>query len=152
MWYELDQKIPSSAHKHPQDHYRNTGRPIQFPTIFCVQFGKNKFKFPMEFCTLLPGQQFKRPTSDGDLTAAILKFTPKDPRTRLDFIIEALKPTGVLNYHNGNSYLSQAGISIDSSPLKVPGTILPCLDMAFKGKTAVVGMFQLHKQKGILRS
>ncbi|KAF9790389.1 Piwi domain-containing protein [Thelephora terrestris] len=119
------------------DHFKNTGRPLQFPTIFCVQAGKAKFLFPMEFCKLLPGQQFKKTTSDGDLSAAILKFTPRDPRARLEYITGALKPMGVLNYHEGNSYLNQAGISIDSSPLKVPGTILAPLCMTFKGRTDV---------------
>ena len=92
----------------------------------------------MEFCNLLPGQQFKKPTSDGDLTAAMLRFTPKDPEKRLDYIKGALKSTGVLNYQEGNHYLSQAGISIDSSPFKVPGTILPSLYMTFKGRSDVV--------------
>jgi hypothetical protein len=135
------------AHKYIQDHFRNTGRPLQFPTIFCVQAGKAKFKFPMEFCNLIPGQQYKKPSTDGDLTAAILRFTPKDPRTRLNFIAEALKPSGVLKYHEDNSYLTQAGISIDHSPLQVPGTILPPLFMTFQGRTDVVGMFKLHYGK-----
>ena len=92
----------------------------------------------MEFCRLLPGQQFTKPTSDSDLAAAILKYTPKDPRARLNFITGALKPMGVLNYHEGNSYLSQAGISINPSPLKIPGTILSPLRMTFQGRTDVV--------------
>jgi len=92
----------------------------------------------MEFCTLLPGQQFKKPTTDGDLTAAILNYTPKYPDERLRLIEESLKATGVLNYQEGNPYLAQAGISIDSSPLRVKGTILSPLQMTFKGKTDVV--------------
>ena len=99
----------------------------------------------MEFCNLLPGQQFKKPTSDGDLTAAILRFTPKDPGARLNFITEALKRDSVLNYHEDNTYFSQAGISISSSPFKVPGTILPTVYMTFQGRTDVVGIFGLHK-------
>jgi hypothetical protein len=99
----------------------------------------------MEFCKLIPGQQFKKPTSDTDLTAAILKFTPKDPRTRLNFITEALKPSGVLSYHEGNSYFIQAGISINPSPLRVPGTILPPVRMTFRERTDVVGMFELYQ-------
>lgn len=121
-----------------QDHFKRTGRPLQFPTIFCVQAGKAKFKFPMEFCKLLPGQQFKKPTVDGDLTTAILKYTPRDPRERLNLIAEALKSTGVLNYQGGNSYLSQAGISIDPSPLKIDGSILPSPQMTFRERTDVV--------------
>src|SRR3984885_9566843 len=39
----------------------------------------------MEFFALLPAQQFKKPTSDSDLPTAALKFTPKDPGTRLNF-------------------------------------------------------------------
>lgn len=92
----------------------------------------------MEFCKLPPGQQFKKPSADGGLTAAILKFTPKDPRARLSYITEALKSSGVLSYHEGNSYLNQAGISIDSSPFRVLGTILPPLSMTFRGRTDVV--------------
>lgn len=114
-----------------EDHFRNTGRPVRFPTAFCIQAGKAKFKFPMEFCKLLPGQQYKKPSSDGDLTAAMLKFTPGDPRARLNYITEGLKSSGVLNYHHGNIYLNQAGISIASSPLTVPGTILPPQQMTF---------------------
>lgn len=101
----------------------------------------------MEFCTLLPGQQFKKPTSDGDLTTAILRFTPKDPRTRLNFITEALKPSGVLNYHEGNSYFNQAGISIDCSPFEVPGTILPSLQMTFEGRSDVVSILNWINKK-----
>lgn len=75
------------------------------------------------------------------MTIAILKFTPKDPRMGLNFITEALKatPTGVLNYQGRNSYLNQAGISIEPSPLKAPGTILPPFHMSFKDKPDVVG-------------
>ena len=141
-----NQQIYGLAHKSTQDHFRNTGRPLQFPTIFCVQAGKAKFKFPMEFCKLLPGQQYKKPSSDGDLTAAILRFTPKDPRSRLNFITEALKPSGVLNYHQGNSYLNQAGLSINSSPFRVPGSILPPLSMTFKGRTDVVGISCIYEK------
>ena len=94
----------------------------------------------MEFCNLLPGQQFRKPTSDGDLTAAILRFTPKDPVARLNFITEALK-IGILNYHEDNNYFSQAGISINPSPLRVPGTILPTVHLTFQGRRDVVGIF-----------
>jgi hypothetical protein len=121
-----------------QEHFKRTGRPIQFPTIFCVQAGKAEFKFPMEFCKLLPGQQLKKPSADGDLTTAILKYTPKDPRERLNVIVDALRAAGVLNYQEGNSYLSQAGISIDSSPLKINGSILRPLQMTFRERTNVV--------------
>jgi len=130
-----------------QDHFRNTGRPLQFPTIFCIQAGKAKFKFPIEFCKLLPGQQYKKPTADGDLTTAILKYTPKDPRERLNLIVEALKATGVLNYQEGNGYLSQAGISIDSSPLKINGTILSPLQMTFRGRSDVVCLLECMNRK-----
>lgn len=92
----------------------------------------------MEFCKLLPGQQLKKPSVDPDLTTAILKNTPRDPRERIGFIVEALKSTGVLNYQEGNSYLSQAGISIDPSPLKINGTILRPLQMTFRERTDVV--------------
>ena len=96
----------------------------------------------MEFCQLLPGQQFKKPTTDGDLTTAILKNTPKNPKERLNLIIEALKGTGVLNYQSGNTYLAQAGISIDPSPLEVHGSILPPLQMTFRERTDVVCLFK----------
>ena len=92
----------------------------------------------MEFCNLLPGQQFKKPTTDGDVTTAILNYTPKYPDERLRLIEESLKATGVLNYEDGNPYLAQAGISIDPSPLRIKGTILSPLQMTFKGKTDVV--------------
>jgi len=95
----------------------------------------------MEFCTLLPGQQFKKPTTDGDLTTAILQYTPKNPGERLWLIEEALKATGVLNYQEGNTYLAQAGISIDPSPLRIKGTILTPLQMTFRGRTNVVCPF-----------
>ena len=96
----------------------------------------------MEFCKLLPGQQFKKPTVDSDLTTAILKYTPKNPRERLNLIVDALKATGVLNYQEGNSYLSQAGISIDPSPLKINGTILRPLQMTFRGRSDVVCLLE----------
>ena len=105
----------------------------------------------MEFCYLLPGQQLKKPSVDGDLTTAILKHTPRDPRERLNFIVDALKATGVLNYQEGNSYLSQAGISIDSSPLKINGSILRPLHMTFKERTDVVCLLE-HKQRSMLRN
>jgi eukaryotic translation initiation factor 2C len=101
----------------------------------------------MEFCKLLPGQQFKKPIADGDLTTAILKYTPKDPRERLNLIAEALKGTGVLNYQEGNSYLNQAGISIDSAPLKVNGTILPSPQMTFRERTDVVCLLKFMAGK-----
>jgi hypothetical protein len=128
--------------QYPQDHFRRTGRPLQYPTVFCVQAGKAKFKFPMEFCNLLPGQQFKKPTVDGDLTTAILKHTPKDPRERLKLIVDALRSSGVLNYQDGNNYLSQAGISIDPSPLKISGTVLRPLQMTFQERTDIVCLLE----------
>jgi len=136
----LDHQTYNDPNEYVQDHFRNTGRPLQFPTIFCVQAGKAKFKFPMEFCKLLPGQQFKKPTADSDLTTAILKYTPKNPRDRLSLITEALK--AILNYQEGNSYLSQAGISIDTTPLKINGTILRPLQMTFRGRTDVVSLLE----------
>ena len=108
----------------------------------------------MEFCELLPGQQYKKPTADGDLTTAILKYTPKGPRERLDLILEALKNTGVLNYQGGNTYLTQAGISIDSTPLKIHGTLLPSLQMTFRERTDVVCLLKyINKEstKGLTR-
>lgn len=104
----------------------------------------------MEFCTLLPGQQFRKPIADGDLTTAILNYTPKYPDERLRLIEESLKATGVLNYQEGNPYLTQAGISIDSSPLRIKGTILSPLQMTFRGKTDVVCMFEYMDRKMLL--
>lgn len=96
----------------------------------------------MEFCNLLPGQQFKKPSTDGDLTTAILKYTPKDPRERLKLIVDALRSSGVLNYQEGNGYLNQAGISIDPSPLKINGTVLRPLQMTFRERTDVVCLLE----------
>ena len=96
----------------------------------------------MEFCKLLSGQQFKKPSADSDLTTAILKHTPRDPRERLRLIADALRATGVLNYQEGNSYLGQAGISIDPSPVKIDGTILRPLQMTFRERTDVVCLLE----------
>jgi len=101
----------------------------------------------MEFCNLLPGQQFKKPTVDGDVTTAILNYTPKYPDERLRLIEESLKATGVLNYQEGNPYLAQAGISIDSSPLRIKGSILSPLQMTFRGKTDVACLFEYIDRK-----
>lgn len=102
----------------------------------------------MEFCRLLPGQQYKKPSADSDLTTAILKYTPRDPRERLNLIVEALRATGVLNYQESNTYLGQAGISIDSSPLKINGTILRPLQMTFRDRTDVVCLLE-HINKAV---
>lgn len=101
----------------------------------------------MEFCDLLPGQQFKKPTTDGVIATAILNYTPKFPDERLRLIEESLKATGVLNYQEGNPYLAQAGISIDPSPLRIKGTILSPLQMTFRGKTDVVHLFECVDKK-----
>lgn len=101
----------------------------------------------MEFCNLLPGQQYKKPSADGDLTTAILRHTPKDPRERLKLIVDALRASGVLNYQEGNNYLSQAGISIDPSPLKINGTVLRPLQMTFRERTDVVCLFEYKNRK-----
>jgi len=101
----------------------------------------------MEFCQLLPGQQFKKPVADGDLTTAILKYTPKNPDERLRLIVESLKATGVLNYQEGNTYLAQAGISIDSSPLKIKGSIIYPPQMTFRGRTDIVCLYEWIGEK-----
>ena len=135
-------QVYGNPDRYIQDHFRNTNRPLKFPTIFCVQAGKAKFKFPMEFCRLLPGQQFKKTSADSDLTSAILQYTPKNPGERLRLIKDALTAQGVLNYQAGNSYLSQAGISIDPSPLRIQGTILSPLQMTFRERTDVVCLLE----------
>ena len=96
----------------------------------------------MEFCQLLPGQQFKKLTVDPEITTAILKYTPRNPDDRLHLIVESLKATGVLNYQEGNTYLAQAGISIDPSPLRIKGTIISPLQMTFRGRTDIVYLFE----------
>jgi len=101
----------------------------------------------MEFCYLLHGQQLKKPSTDSDLTTAILKHTPRDPRERLNFIVDALKATGVLNYQEGNNYLGQAGISIDPSPLKINGSVLRPLQMTFRERIDVVCLLEHTNRK-----
>ena len=103
----------------------------------------------MEFCKLLPGQQFKKLAVDGELTAAMLNYTPRNPGDRLSLIEEALKATGVLSYHQGNSYLAQAGISINPSPVRISGTILTPPEMTFRERTDVVCLLKLVK-RGLL--
>ena len=101
----------------------------------------------MEFCTLPPGQQFKKPTSDSDLTAAMLKFTPKTPFERRKQIVQSL--TSVLNYQEGNTYLSQAGISINPTPLVISGTVLPLLSMTFRDRTNVVSLLNHTNERHV---
>jgi hypothetical protein len=51
----------------------------------------------MEFCEILPGQQFKRMVQDANLITAVLDFSKKQPVERLAMIKAAVQAVTIQN-------------------------------------------------------
>jgi eukaryotic translation initiation factor 2C len=109
-------------------YFQSLGRPLQFPTVICVQIGSAAM-IPLEMCTVPRGQIVRKQIPD-DKVKDVLEFSTMKPAERLDKI-----KTGIQNLQYGQSdYVRQFGMTIDTQPLKVDVRILDPPKLRYHGQ------------------
>ncbi|KAG8946717.1 hypothetical protein FRC04_011495 [Tulasnella sp. 424] len=111
---------------------RETGRPLRFPTVVCVQLSKTAW-VPMELCDVNPGQ-FYRKTLTPDQTKHMVEFSTLKPDARLRNIRNGLQQ---LSYGN-SAYLQDFGINVEPNPMTVKGRILPTPTLIYGRNSSIV--------------
>ncbi|KAG5645908.1 hypothetical protein DXG03_005055 [Asterophora parasitica] len=111
-----------------QDYFKDAhNRVLQFPTIIGVRLNSKAAPpniVPLEICTVLPGQLYRKRIPD-HLTKAMVDFATSRPDDRLKQIVSgnAGMESPVLGYANSEA-LVEAGMIIDTKPLTIKGKIL----------------------------
>jgi hypothetical protein len=103
---------------------------LKYPNLPCIIAGSKKAHIPLELCTVLPSQIFKRKINDLQ-TASMIKFTCKKPDERARRIndgIDKLNPGSV-------SAFKDIGLSVDSNMVSVKGRILDPPSILYSKKT-----------------
>lgn len=112
--FELDGQQTSVA-----QYFRSLGTNVQYPNYVCIETD-SKAAFPIEVCTILPGQMMKKQIPP-DLVPHILKFSTKKPDERLNSIVAG---HSVLQYGQ-SEYMRQFGMTVSQTPEACLGRILP---------------------------
>lgn len=95
---------------------------LRFPNLPCLVTGrarKNPAYFPLECCTVLPGQRYARKT-DEQQTAAMIKFTCQKPDVRARRIesgLQELEAEKCIQF-------KELGLSVDREMLRVEARVL----------------------------
>ncbi|KAF8145975.1 argonaute-like protein [Mycena galopus ATCC 62051] len=115
-------------------YQETTGRPLRFPTVFCVEVGQGAL-IPLELCNVLPGQLVKKEIPD-DKTADLVAFATKKPKERLEAIRRGME---VLAYGQ-SEYVRKFGLQVDPTILSTKARILrpPTLKYGVGGKAPTV--------------
>ncbi|KAF5311527.1 hypothetical protein D9611_011545 [Ephemerocybe angulata] len=96
------------------------GRPLRYPTVLCVEVGRNAL-VPLEVCMVPPGQ-IMRKQIPAHKTKDVLAFSTKKPEERFRIIEQGIQ---YLNYGQ-SEYIRSFGMGIKTAngPMVVPGRVL----------------------------
>ncbi|OQR66448.1 protein argonaute-3-like [Tropilaelaps mercedesae] len=92
---------------------------LQYPNLQCIVERKGCM-IPMELCTLVSGQHCRKKLSEIQ-TSTLIRSTATDPTARFQKVMEAVQKTRQAS----TAYLNEFGMSIDGTPVEVPGRVLP---------------------------
>ncbi|OQV05203.1 Piwi domain-containing protein [Cladophialophora immunda] len=107
---------------------------LQYPNLRLVEMTKKNVKYPMEFLSILEGQRYGAKL-DEIQTANMIKFAVSPPHVRLNAINEG---KSWLNW-DGDDYLKNYRLRINSAPIKTMARILPAPGIKFGNKVEQVG-------------
>ncbi|KAK7690109.1 hypothetical protein QCA50_006757 [Cerrena zonata] len=95
---------------------------VQHPRMFGVRIGQSAV-FPAEFCSIVPGQFYKRILSEEQRTQLVGAAT-KRPAAKLDAINKAVSGTGQLFDYANSDFLRSIGMVVSSTPLTIQGEVI----------------------------
>ncbi|KAJ7061541.1 argonaute-like protein [Mycena amicta] len=102
------------------DYYRQASNvQLRFPALLCVEVGGKGALIPLERCTVLPGQLFKKEFPDEKRTDMV-KFSTQNPKERFQSIKNALQ---VLQYGQ-SEYILKFGMDISSDLITSQARVL----------------------------
>ncbi|KAF9165771.1 eukaryotic translation initiation factor 2C, 3 [Actinomortierella ambigua] len=108
--------VPTSVLNYFKEKYDIT---IKYPYLPCVAVSQTSW-IPLELCNLVAGQRYVRKLDDRQ-TADMLKFMGLNPTDRANRIRKGVQ---LLNYE-GNEYIREFGMEIDTNMVKVKARVLP---------------------------
>ncbi|KAF9035930.1 argonaute-like protein [Panaeolus papilionaceus] len=129
------------------DYFRALmGKPLAHPQLPCIEVG-NGALFPMEVCSIVPGQ-FCRRSIPSDKTTDMVEFSKSAPSARLDLI--AQKGRQLLSYGQ-SEYVRQFGIDISANVMDVRARVLDAPAILYSNPRDIVrprdGAWNLRSQK-----
>ncbi|KAJ7061559.1 ribonuclease H-like domain-containing protein [Mycena amicta] len=102
------------------DYYRQASNvQLRFPALLCVEVGGKGALIPLERCTVLPGQLFKKEFPDEKRTEMV-EFSTQRPKERFQSIRNALQ---VLQYGQ-SEYIRKFGMNISSDLITSQARVL----------------------------
>ncbi|KAJ7827595.1 Piwi domain-containing protein [Mycena leptocephala] len=111
-----------------------TGRPLQYPTLLCVEVGQGAL-IPLELCTVLAGQLVKKEIPD-EKKSDLVAFATMKPKDRLVSIRKGLE---VLAYGQ-SEYVRKFGLTVNKEAVSTQARVLtaPTLKYGAGSKAATV--------------
>ncbi|KAJ7608108.1 argonaute-like protein [Mycena polygramma] len=111
------------------EHYFKTYHiTLQYPNMIGVVTSPNSAPFkvviPLELCTLVPGQQYKKKLPP-EVTQDVRTFASLTPAKRLQMIVGEGAPRSPVQDYDMSEFLVDAGMQIEKRPLTIAGHLLP---------------------------
>jgi eukaryotic translation initiation factor 2C len=105
---------------------------LRFPELPCLE-GPRKSYFPMEVCTILPGQYYTKKLDEMQ-TAAMIKKATQRPDERARRIEQGLQELGT----GRTEQLQDLGVRIDQRMMNVNGRILQPPSLTYGDKVIFI--------------
>ncbi|KAJ6448668.1 Piwi domain-containing protein [Mycena vitilis] len=118
------------------EHYFKTYHiTLQYPNMIGVVTSPNSAPFkvviPLELCTLVPGQQYKKKLPP-EVTQDVRTFASLAPGKRLQIIVGEGAPRSPVQDYDMSEFLVDAGMQIEKRPLTIAGHLLPPPGLVYK--------------------